>query len=145
MNRDVFLSILALDSYNRGYEPGLDLGTSSDASGTQIGNATISKNKGDADARDASFYAIAYNWEGETIISYRGSDYHDGWWEQFPFVNIPTSTDFWDGWSATAGWTSGQVGLAIDFYEDVTGTTISGSASSNVTTNGHSLGGVFAD
>ena len=28
MNRDLFLSILAMDSYNRGYAPGVDLGKS---------------------------------------------------------------------------------------------------------------------
>lgn len=38
MNREIFLSLLALDAYNRGYEPGLPgLG----GKGSKIGNATI--------------------------------------------------------------------------------------------------------
>lgn len=46
MNRDLFFAILAIDSYNRGYEQGL-LVNSSDSTtgqleaGRKIGNATI--------------------------------------------------------------------------------------------------------
>lgn len=36
MNRDLFLAILALDSYNRGYESGIALPIS-----IKIGNATL--------------------------------------------------------------------------------------------------------
>jgi hypothetical protein len=37
MNEDVFRAILAMDSYNRGYNAGI-----TGLSGTQIGNATVS-------------------------------------------------------------------------------------------------------
>ena len=68
--RDVFLSLLALDSYNRGY--GQNVGGLAAAGG--IGNATIQLQSNITDGSDevaAGFYAIAYEWNGETIISYR--------------------------------------------------------------------------
>lgn len=77
MNRDLFLSILALDAYNRGYGERLSFTGNSDDVGTQIGNATVSSQldtSADSDAQDADFYAIAYDWNGETVISYRGTD-----------------------------------------------------------------------
>jgi hypothetical protein len=78
MNRDVFLSLLALDAYNRGY--GEKLGDLA-ASG-KIGEAYIqfdslvlggtAQNRADA---LTGFYAIAYEWNGKTIISYRGTNF----------------------------------------------------------------------
>ena len=69
MNRDVFLSLLALDSYNRGYGQNVE----GLAASGRLGNATI---LGDAlseldpdDVRAAGFCAIAYEWNDETIIS----------------------------------------------------------------------------
>jgi hypothetical protein len=44
MNRDVFLSLLALDAYNRGYGRGVfanGSATDENESGRKIGNATI--------------------------------------------------------------------------------------------------------
>ncbi|MGB7373243.1 hypothetical protein [Pontixanthobacter sp.] len=78
MNSDVFLSLLALDSYNRGY--GANVGGLSESG--SIGNASIITraeifgNEADAVLQSwqaAGFYAIAYEWQGETIISYRGT------------------------------------------------------------------------
>ena len=80
IDRDVFLSLLALDSYNRGYGQNVE----GFAASGRLGNATI---LGDAlseldpdDVRAAGFYAIAYNWNGETIIpsphpSWRGTSF----------------------------------------------------------------------
>ena len=77
MNRSLFLAILAMDSYNRGYSQGIRLLTASGA----IGSATITSDSlilgGDPDDRydaRAGFYAIAYSWNGERVISYRGTD-----------------------------------------------------------------------
>ncbi len=67
MNRDVFLSLLALDSYNRGYGTNIN-GLAETGS---LGSANIRDFKPDEQAgwQAAGFYAIAYDWNGETIIS----------------------------------------------------------------------------
>lgn len=87
MNRDLFLAILAMDSYNRGYGAGVNLPTRV----THIGRAEILP---DSEQRPqitrgqaAGFYAIAYDVsqmkdaEGKslfgtdgTVIAYRGTD-----------------------------------------------------------------------
>lgn len=70
---DLFLAILAMGSYNRGYGPGIaGFGGEND----QIGEATIGKNSGQlleasADVT-AGLHAFAYNWNGQTVISYQG-------------------------------------------------------------------------
>ena len=71
MNRDLFLAILSMDSYNRGYDVGLK---GLDEAGS-IGTATIRTFRpGEKDGwQAAGFYAIAYNWNGETVIAYRGT------------------------------------------------------------------------
>ena len=82
MNRDVFLSLLALDAYNRGYGQNV-FGLPVLPNVTQIGRATIttdSQLRIGSDAQAAGFYAIAYEWNGETIISapsssWRGSNF----------------------------------------------------------------------
>jgi hypothetical protein len=62
MSKDLFLSILAMDAYNRGYNTGID-GLSNDP-GTGIGNAKIlrdSDTRTDSPEVNASFYAVAYD------------------------------------------------------------------------------------
>ena len=78
MNRDVFLSLLALDAYNRGY--GQNVGGLCNSG--MIGNANIRRQSNispNSEEVAAGFYAIAYEWNGETIISapsssWRGSN-----------------------------------------------------------------------
>jgi hypothetical protein len=63
---DLFLAILAMDSYNRGYNAGVNI------TGSQIGNATLLRNADDPEgvARAASFFAQAYQLaNGNTVIS----------------------------------------------------------------------------
>ena len=67
MNRDVFLSILAMDSYNRGYGQGVilnvgDSTASQNETGRQLGNTVIIQDANDVGgvARAAGFYAQAY-------------------------------------------------------------------------------------
>ena len=88
ISKDLFLALLSMDAYNRGYGAGVDLGQNSDKSGTLLGSATILKSKGDQEAQDAGFYAVAYKTTKDigtketggiipaetTIISYRGTD-----------------------------------------------------------------------
>ncbi|PXW76083.1 hypothetical protein C7451_106249 [Blastomonas natatoria] len=80
ISRNVFLSILAVDSYNRGYGQGI-LGLSPSGN---IGNATIefqSRVSPESGEVGAGFYAIAYDMTGvagfsagQTVIAYRGTD-----------------------------------------------------------------------
>ncbi len=41
ISKDLFLSILSMDAYNRGATAVINFGANSDANGTAIGNATI--------------------------------------------------------------------------------------------------------
>ena len=63
MNRDVFLSILSMDSYNRGGD-GLNLGN------VHIGSANYI---GEDENPSTGYFASRYSWNGETVISYRGT------------------------------------------------------------------------
>jgi hypothetical protein len=81
ISKDLFTAILAMDAYNRGYESGINFGPNADAAGTRIGDATVIRSKGDAEAQSSGFYGIAYNTSavtgftaGETTIAYRGTD-----------------------------------------------------------------------
>lgn len=111
MNRNVFLSLLALDSYNRDYNVGLEL------NGDELGNAqvidvinVIGQSKY-LEWQAAGFYASAYNWNGETIISFRGTD---------NIEIFAQASDLWRGWAIGGGFTEpDQAGLAINFYEAV--------------------------
>ena len=77
---DLFMAILAMDSYNRGYAPGLVLPASATS---QIGNALLAANSsvlglgsdGQPIDEAAGFFAQAYTLSnGQTVISYRGTD-----------------------------------------------------------------------
>lgn len=143
MSSGLTLAILSMDAYNRGY--GVRIRGLSDEIG-RLGSATIlsdSIGKLGASAELAGFYAIAYNVNGETIISYRGTD------------NLTTLGSAGDVWSYgigagdpynLSGPGSGYgtaVGLTIDFYKAV----LNGRdpfAQGAVTLTGHSLGGGLA-
>ncbi len=100
---ELFMAILSMDSYNRGYNPGIsdgehvendvDLGLG-DAVDTLVGNARIiSRVSSDpnGEARAAGFYAVAYQWNGETVISYRGTDNPVSWSTLYPWIDTPGS------------------------------------------------------
>ncbi len=82
ISKDLFLSILAMDSYNHGYDEGIEnLG----GVGADVGYVKIlqqSKITVGSPERDAGFYAVAYELTeavgdmaaGTVIISYRGTD-----------------------------------------------------------------------
>ena len=92
ISSDLFMAILAMDSYNRGYNPGLVI------TGNTIGNATIGLAKGDQEAQAASFFAQAYQLaDGNTVISYRGTDQALPSWQDWTFGDV------WNGWGVGAG------------------------------------------
>jgi hypothetical protein len=82
--KDLFLALLSLDAYNRGYASGI--GGLTDALGTQLGAGSVSKRLQDisedfrTNAQAAGIYAIAYEVgdgvdglaPGSKVISYRG-------------------------------------------------------------------------
>ncbi len=137
INVELFKAILAMDSYNRGYDRGIvEL---SDAIETKIGNATISYTIEDvAEAKAQGFYAIAYKYNGSTIISYRGTDAN--------FVNPwgDTGSDLLRGYATGGGDPNNpQAKLAIAFYKAVAGDGID-PGKANISLTGHSLGGGLA-
>ncbi len=76
VSNNLMQAILAMDVYNQGYGDHLEHGE------TQIGLATVGQDSLilNADPNDpnridqaAGFYAAAYNWNGTTVISYRGT------------------------------------------------------------------------
>jgi hypothetical protein len=114
MNRDLMLAVLSMHAY------------SDDRSFNKIGNANVS-NRSD---ESSGFYANSYTYNGETIISFRGTDGN--------YVG-----DAWYGWGAGVGAETTQAGLAAKFYQNVVGSAAF-PFSTNVTFTGHSLGGGLA-
>lgn len=112
---EVFLSLLALDAYNRGYNAGIEL----DPTATGLGRAAFFSLLGedavenlepgsDGDARAASFYARAYSYNGEIIIAYRGTDQE--WWDDSTWGYVV------NGWGLGGGVLAvPQAVLALDF------------------------------
>ena len=144
ISKDLFLAILSMDSYNRGYGAGLGgaldgLGSASDGS-VKIGAATVSynlENAGLADtAQAAGFYAIAYDvggsgpseLAGKTVISYRGTD-----------TRLELITTDWP-LALNGDYSEPQVVLASDFYKAAKGD----KTASEMVLTGHSLGGGLA-
>ncbi|MBN9219437.1 MAG: hypothetical protein J0I79_15950 [Mesorhizobium sp.] len=104
-----------MDAYNREYGANLNL------SGSGIGTAIVKEHEQIritpseySDWQAAGFYAAAYDWNGETVISYRGT-------------NADTLSKFvadaWNGYLVGAGRPfQEQAFLAADFFQAVTGT-----------------------
>jgi Protein of unknown function (DUF2974) len=151
MNRDLFLAILSMDSYNRGYGQGLN----GLASFGRVGTATITTDSlilggSQQDRLDArsGFYALAYTVsgvsgiaDGTTVIAFRGTDVA----VTAPW-NATEASDAWNGFGLAVGnYRSPQAQLAVDFYRAVAGA-IPGTdlLTANIEVTGHSLGGGLA-
>jgi hypothetical protein len=93
-DKDLFLAILAMDPYNRGYGAGLrdeSLGETGEIANVQIlGRQALPVTDAQyATWQAAGFYAVAYNTQCGQVVSYRGTDFtpagelgtdaHDGW------------------------------------------------------------------
>jgi len=117
ISNDLFLAILAMDSYNRGDSPRVNV------SGNALGDAVLGLSRS---ISSDGFSAQAYNWGGQTVISYRGTD---------QLIDVLT------GWITGAGVLGPQADDAAQFYQDVTGKSIFDGFANNVILTGHSLGG----
>ena len=143
ISKDLFLAILSLDSYNRGYGAGIDDGIGIDdglgtSTSSKVGAATFKSDKGDADAQAADFYAISYTVKGgsvtgidhdTTVISYRGTDHPAS---EYFGTDRPIHTGDYDEL---------ELSLASQFRKSVGASLATGT---HITLTGHSLGGGLA-
>ena len=135
MNQDLFKAILAMDSYNRGYLPGISgLG----GVNTGLGSARIIRESDTLDTSAefaAGFYAVTYQLQsGERAISFRGTDV-----DIFSVSGL--TTDVWNGYGVATGRPHGkQAKMALEYYQ----TDAQGVAGANISLTGHSLGGGLA-
>jgi hypothetical protein len=147
---ELFLAILSMDAYNRGYGAGIKDGGGADRDGlgdgigTRIGTATVSNRSSsllNSPEFAAGFYALAYTLDtDQTVISYRGTD-------GLTLGSSPISggSDIFNGWIQGAGTPTDQSRLALDFYNDVTnGGLPTADTAPNTIVTGHSLGGGLA-
>ena len=150
ISKELFLALLSMDAYNRGYGSGIADGVNLDPDGndldglggpgSRIGSALVTRDDISEVAQAAGFYAIAYTLteavgegpdalaSGTTVISYRGTD---------------TSIDYLKGWLIGAGVTAPitQADETMAFYHAVAGTL---GPDANLIVTGHSLGGGLA-
>ncbi|MCP4188063.1 MAG: hypothetical protein GY763_10730 [Gammaproteobacteria bacterium] len=111
VSNELMYAILAMDSYNRGYGAGINV------SGPQIGTAVIgddslilNSDPNDPNRVDEAvdFYAATYNYNGQTVISYRGTD--------------DRTSDIDYGYAIGFGLPGGaQDTMALQFYKQVAG------------------------
>ena len=114
ISKDLLLAILSLDAYNRGYEPGISgLGGADSSLGDSLGNVVVKNENRSNDARNAGFYAVAYDTEYGTVISYRGTDNPD----LLLSGEGGSGSDIWEGWLTGVGFLGAQAYLAADFYQ----------------------------
>lgn len=135
VSKDLLLSILSMDAYNRGYNVGIS--GLSDAAGTRLGAATIRAQDLPVGSEAASFYAISYTIgsgvdgiaSGTTVISYRGTD---AFWSELATLDQEISYG--------GSYQQDEIALALKFYKTVN----AANGSSPILTTGHSLGGALA-
>jgi hypothetical protein len=151
ISRELFLAILAMDAYNRGYNSGIGNSATGLGLSGQIGTAQIGVNSvvldtlpNEGRAQAASFFAISYRWGSDTVISYRGTD-------NIGIVsNVLLRGDIGNGWVTGAGFIGTQASLAQEFFRTVVQdsatvtTDYAALKTANVTFTGHSLGGGLA-
>lgn len=144
ISKDLLLAILAMDSYSRGYGAGISDGETDNSDGlgrvgSRIGTAIVTHDAQDSEglAEAAGFYAVAYDTEYGTVISYRGTDNPNP---------LDPASDIWNGWTLGAGFPQASQGrLSIEFFEAVTNTSVfDEGAGDGVIVTGHSLAGGLA-
>ena len=128
ISKELFLAILSLDSYSRGYGAAIDDGAGSDDGLGEAGHGVGSAEIKDVDipngSKDAGFYAVSYTVgsgvdgiaDGTMVISYRGTDNFGKYYDADRGAN-----DILNGWLGGSGSPTSQTSLALEFYESVTG------------------------
>jgi hypothetical protein len=133
---ELFISILAMDSYNRGYSPGVALPANASKIGTAVISADSTAKLGADATQAAGFYAISYTiGEGanaKTIISYRGTDSIT--------EDEGIGGDAWNGWITGTGTltNANQADLAVKFYDAVTEGDVAAGNGAGAILTGHS-------
>jgi Ca2+-binding RTX toxin-like protein len=129
-NMTLFQAIMAMDTYNRGYNSGIMQGiVGLGGEGSQLGLATVIKQDGLQNAQAISFFAQAYTLNGKTIIAYRGTD--------------QSGPDIANGYGTGLGAVlDTQARMAIEFYRSVVGA--GNERTADVVLTGHSMGGGHA-
>jgi hypothetical protein len=122
ISKELFLAILSMDAYNRGYGAGIADGGKDDIDGlgrigSHIGSATVKNDNNSTAAQAAGFYAVAYDDPTYgTIISYRGTDN-----PSIYASDVSGGADITLGWVAGAGNPTDQTTMAINFFTAVAG------------------------
>ena len=155
ISKELYLALLSMDAYNRGYGAGIADGGTSDMDGLgeagHIGNATlltradIGINNAQYDGWQAvGFYAVAYTMgsgsdvppelQGKTIISYRGTDNYGA---------LPNTADVWNGSGIALGSPLGEQARPIAAHPAALRAAVATSGIAPILT-GHSLGWLAA-
>jgi hypothetical protein len=97
--KGLFLAILAMGSYKRGYDDGIKDAGDDDPDGlgefgSRIGNASVMAVALPEGAQAAGSHAVAYETQYGTVISYRGTDFT-------PAADFATERD--QGWTFGGG------------------------------------------
>jgi hypothetical protein len=122
ISKELYLAILSMDAYNRGYGAGIADGGKADTdglgeAGSQIGQATVKAVDLPIGAQAAGFYAVAYDDPTYgTIISYRGTDN-----PSIYASDVSGGADITLGWVAGVGNPTDQTTMAINFFTAVAG------------------------
>jgi len=135
ITQDLFMAILSMDAYNRGYGAGIEDGIPGSGglpdglgeAGYRIGNAEIKDVDLPNGSQAAGFYALANEWQGQTVISYRGTDQLlSNLWSD------DVGSDIWNAYLGGAGEpVTQQSVLAAQFYQAATLTTETNPAAAN--------------
>lgn len=149
ISRELMLAVLAMDTYHRGYLPGLKMpGTrTGEAAPAIIGSASIDTARDQPEAQDISFFAQSYTLNGETIIGYRGTDDDISTWAAIAGGAISSNHDVYTGYGLALGRFRGpQALMAIDFYQEIVGRdqSMNWQTAGQATLVGQSLGGGLA-
>jgi len=121
-SQKLLTAILSMDAYNRGYNAGIVFESSSIGSA----NVILQENVGIGASQyqewqSKGFYAVAYQTDYGTVISYRGTDNPASWSNLNPWSNA-SGSDVWNGYGTGAGAPLTNASrLAVEFYQAVTG------------------------